>query len=65
MAARDFRPADIKEGKQAEFLGHNAFPWALVERIGVLSQGVAQRVAQEVQGAQHRPAVEVKREWYY
>jgi hypothetical protein len=65
VAATDFRPTDIKEGKQAEFLVHNAFPWALVERIGVLSQGVAQRVAQEVQGAQHRPTVEVKRDWYY
>ena len=34
---RDFRPAHIKEGKQAEFLLKGFFPWDLVERIGVHS----------------------------
>ncbi len=65
VAARDFRPADIKEAKQAEFLVEQSFPWQLVERIGVHSQGIAQRVYAAMNGAGHRPRVEVRREWYY
>lgn len=55
----------VKEGKQAEFLIEEAFPWHLVERIGVHSQGVAQRVYVAMSGTDHRPRVEVRREWYY
>jgi hypothetical protein len=65
VAARDFRPADIKEGKQAEFLIEQAFPWHLVERIGVFSQGYVQPVSQAMQSAAHRPRIEIRREWYY
>jgi len=63
--ARDFRPADVKEAKQAEFLVQQSFPWHLVERIGVHSQGIAQRVYAAMNGAGHRPSVEIRREWYY
>ena len=55
----------VKEGKQAEFLIEQAFPWALVERIGVYSQGYVQPVSQAMQAAAHRPRIEIKREWYY
>lgn len=65
VAAQDFRPADIKEGKQAEFLIEQAFPWHLVERIGVHSQGIVARVSDAMQGAAHRPRIEIRREWYY
>lgn len=65
VAARDFRPADVKEGKQAEFLVQQSFPWHLVERISVHSQGIAQRVYATINGAGHRPTVEIRREWYY
>jgi ssDNA thymidine ADP-ribosyltransferase, DarT len=65
VAAPDFRPADVKEGKQAEFLVKGSFPWSLVERIGIHSQGIAPRVAIAMQGAAHRPTVEIKRDWYY
>jgi hypothetical protein len=65
VGARDFRPADIKEGKQAEFLIEDSFPWQLVERIGVHSQSVVPRVASAMLGAAHRPQVEIKRDWYY
>jgi hypothetical protein len=65
VAATDFRPADIKEGKQAEFLVHEFFPWELVERIGVISQGVATQVVNAMRGAGHRPPVEIRRDWYY
>lgn len=65
VAANDFRPADVKEAKQAEFLVQESFPWHLVERIGVHSQGIAQQAANAMQGAAHRPRIEIKREWYY
>lgn len=65
VAAQDFRPADIKEGKQAELLIEEAFPWHLVERIGVHSQGIVSRVSDAMHGAAHRPRIEIKRDWYY
>ena len=55
----------LKEGKQAEFLVEEEFPWHLVERIGVLSNAVAQQVTAAMQGSQHRPTVELCRNWYY
>jgi hypothetical protein len=55
----------IKEGKQAEFLVESHFPWHLVERIGVLTTEVAQQVGAAMQGAGHRPVVEIRRDWYY
>lgn len=54
-----------KEGKQAEFLVERSFPWHLVSRIGIHSGSLATRVADAMKGADHRPVVEVKREWYY
>lgn len=65
VAATDFRPADIKEAKQAEFLVQDSFPWHLVERIGVHSQAIVPRVASAMQSAAHRPVIEIKRDWYY
>jgi len=54
-----------KEGKQAEFLVEESFPWSLVERIGVCTAGVYRQATQALHSAAHRPVVEVKREWYY
>jgi hypothetical protein len=65
VAALDFRAAEVKEGKQAEFLVYESFPWELVERIGVISNGMAQQVANAIHGAAHRPRIEIKRDWYY
>lgn len=65
VVATDFRPADVKEAKQAEFLVEQSFPWHLVERVGICSQVIAPRVASAMQGGAHRPRVEVKRDWYY
>ena len=65
VTARDFRPADVKESKQAEFLVQPSFPWQLVERIGVHSQGIGQRVYAAMNEADHRPRVEIRRDWYY
>jgi hypothetical protein len=55
----------VKEGKQAEFLIERAFPWHLVERIGVHSQAFVSPVSNAMQGAAHRPRIEIRREWYY
>ena len=55
----------IKEGKQAEFLVEHAFPWQLVERIGVYSQAIVPMVSQAMQHADHRPRIEITRDWYY
>ena len=55
----------VKEGKQAEFLMESAFPWTLVARIGVASRAMYSRVQRDIATSSHRPAVEIKPEWYY
>lgn len=65
IAAIDLRPADVREAKQAEFLIERLFPWHLVEGIGVHSQAIVPKVASAMQGAMHRPLIEIKQDWYY
>lgn len=65
IAATDFRPAEVKERKQAEFLLHGRFPFELVERIGVRSADIQARAATALAGARHRPPIEVRQEWYF
>ena len=66
VSATDFRAADIKEGKQAEFLLHGFFPWHLVRRVGVHSRAVRAQVTAALAGAAHQPPVEVRAgEWYF
>ncbi|OFW09804.1 MAG: hypothetical protein A3G20_03960 [Acidobacteria bacterium RIFCSPLOWO2_12_FULL_59_11] len=65
VAATDFRSSEIKEGKQAEFLLHQSFPWHLFQRIGVISRQVAQQAANALDETGHRPVVEIRRDWYY
>lgn len=55
----------LKEGKQAEFLVEQRFPWRLVERIGVCRQSVYQQVAGLLDGRSHRPGLEILPDWYY
>jgi len=54
-----------KEGKQAEFLLENRFPWHLIERIGVQSPIVYRQVVNALPKHGRRPTVEVRPEWYY
>lgn len=56
---------DVKRKKQAEFLVHERFPWALVERIGVLDEGMARRVRALMTGAAHKPKVAIEPNWYF
>lgn len=55
----------LKEGKQAEFLVERAFPWQLVERIGVHSQEYVSKVATAMRGTDHRPTIDIRPDWYY
>lgn len=55
----------VKEGKQAEFLVERDFPWHLVEQIGVRSKSVYQLVMDGLSASDHRPAVEIRPDWYY
>jgi ssDNA thymidine ADP-ribosyltransferase, DarT len=57
--------AAAKEGKQAEFLIEDCFPWELVERIGVRSLAVVNRADQALAGNAHHPVIEVRADWYY
>lgn len=38
VASTDFREAKVKEGKQAEFLMFDVFPWTLIEKIGTINK---------------------------
>ena len=61
--ARDWQ--HCKEGKQAEFLIEDKFPWELVLRIGVTSRQVYGQVSTILQAAPHRPLIETIPDWYY
>ena len=61
--ARDWR--DCKEGKQAEFLVEQSFPWELVSRIGVSSRQIYGQVRAALQEAHHQPHLAIRPEWYY
>ena len=54
-----------KEGKQAEFLIEQRFPWELVSRIGVRSQRVCYQTEAALEVAAHKPPVEIRPAWYY
>jgi len=65
IVATDFRRAEVKESKQAEFLVHGRSPFELIERIGVRSPAIQAQAAAALEGARHRPAIEVRQEWYF
>jgi hypothetical protein len=65
VEATDFGSMTVKEGKQAEFLLHESFPWELIERIGVSDTLVAGQVNEALRHAEHRPLVSVEQGWYY
>lgn len=65
IAERDFRTAEVKERKQAEFLLYDRFPFELIQRIGVRSPAIRTRAANALVGRHHQPVVEVRTEWYF
>lgn len=63
-----FRGTDraLKEGKQAEFLVEQQFPWKLFSDIGIMTdQGLANKINGILQNAKHKPRLEYKPNWYY
>jgi hypothetical protein len=46
---------DRKRRRQAEFLVHEFFPWALVSYIGVYDRSIAETVDEIIQGATPKP----------
>lgn len=64
IIATDFRDADVKERKQAEFLVSGKFPFELIERIGVRTQAIGTRAVRAL-GGLYRPRIEVLPLWYF
>ncbi|MFN0070445.1 MAG: DUF4433 domain-containing protein [Chloroflexota bacterium] len=56
---------DRKRRRQAEFLVHRAFPWHLIEEIGVASATVRQRVEDTLKDESNTPRITIQRGWYY
>ncbi len=58
---------DRMRRKQAEFLIHASLDWSLIREIAVIDVERQQQVRDilSAAGAMHRPAVLVRREWYY
>lgn len=65
VEARQWRDPDVKEGKQAEFLVEQCFPWECVDAIGVIDARMAQQVTGIITGANHIPDILIQRDWYY
>jgi len=65
VRAAVFIDPQVKEGKQAEFLIHDTCPWQLVEKIGVLDEGMRVQVDTILQQGQNKPIVSIERAWYY
>lgn len=64
IAANDWRNAEVREHKQAEFLLYESAPWQLVKRIGVHDKAIQDQVM-HLLGRGANPLVEVRPEWYY
>lgn len=65
VTATDFREAKIKEGKQAEFLLFDVFPWTLIEKIGTINRTTATKVHTVLATAGHQPTIAVEPTWYF
>ncbi len=65
VAATDFCDPKIKEGKQAEFLMFDIFPWTLIDKIGTIDDAIATKVKTMLAGVGHQPAIAVEPTWYF
>jgi hypothetical protein len=54
-----------KEGKQAEFLVEQRFPWELVTRLGVMTTQTHALAGAAIAASTHKPRVELMPSWYY
>jgi hypothetical protein len=65
VKATDFRAAEVKEGKQAEFLLFRSFPLRLIQRIGVMNDEVKGQVLETCRGLTDDLEITVQRGWYF
>jgi hypothetical protein len=65
VKATDWRDSVVKEGKQAEFLMHQAFAWRLIRSIGVANSGIKSQVEAICASQNPGPVVKVMNNWYY
>lgn len=56
---------EIKEAKQSEFLIERCLPWQIVKGIGVFSQAQGEEVTRILAGQPQKPAIGIRRNWYY
>lgn len=65
VAATQWSAPDIREGKQAEFLVRDVFPWGLFTRLGVQNMPMKLQVDAILNTAPHKPKVDLVPAWYY
>ena len=65
VKARDFRDSQVKEGKQAEFLVLDSFPWKLIEKIGTINTTISRQVKTAITGNGHQPVIAEEPSWYF
>ncbi len=65
IQSTDFRDPKVKEGKQAEFLMFDIFPWTLVDKIGTINNTMELRVQATLANAGHQPQIVVEPTWYF
>lgn len=65
VSNNDFRSPEVFEGKWAEFLVEEQFPWELVEKIGVINSRVQEQVLSVLNMGRQAPQVVVERGWYF
>lgn len=44
---------------------HERFPWSLIDRVGVMDDGIAQQVRTVLGAGGARQVVEIRPQWYY
>ena len=64
VQSSDFSNSSVKDKKQAEFLLYEAFPFSLVEKIGVYDQN-RQTQTQALLPSHSHPIVQIERGWYF
>jgi hypothetical protein len=65
VTSTEFRDAKVKEGKQAEFLMFDVFPWTLIEKIGTIDSAVATKVQIALANVGHQPNIAPESSWYF
>ena len=69
MEDRYWRDTDVdpdrKRRRQAEFLVKDFCPWLLISDIGVVNSSVKSQAEDILAEAEHKPVINIRREWYY